>query len=487
MKLNKILNGIEHKIINGKNDLNISDLQYDSRKIKNNDLFIAIKGFNVDGHDYIKEAVEKGATAVIVEKKLKKYLSGITYIEVENTRKEMAVLAKNFFANPLADIDLIGITGTNGKTTTAYLIYNILRKNSFKTAMFGTIKNIIAGEEISATRTTPESLDLYRYFSQAKTAGVQYIVMEVSSHALDLYRVHQMDFSLAVFTNLSPEHLDYHKDLASYRQAKSKLFSQLSPDASAVINLDDKNSGFMLEKSKAHNFKYSLSNQNADLYCQNYKLKQNSLNYQSQGLIKRNFQLKLGGIFNIYNSLAAVLSVFLLGISADKIVNSLEEIKGVPGRFELINAGQDFQLIVDYAHTPDGMENVLEAAKEITKNRLIVLFGCGGDRDRSKRPVMAKLAEDNADYVFLTNDNPRSEDPEFILSEIKSGFSNSFSNYEVISDRKKAIVEAINFAKKDDIILILGRGHEKYQVIKDKKIELDDRKVAYQALKERSS
>ena len=487
MKLNIILKGIEHELIKGEYDLNISDLQYDSRKIKDNDLFIAVKGFNVDGHDYIKEAVEQGAAAVIIEKELSIYFPEITYIKVENTRKEMAVLAKNFFANPLKNMDLIGITGTNGKTTTAYLIYNILRKNSFKTAMFGTIKNIIAGEEISASRTTPESLDLYRYFSKAEIAGVKYIVMEVSSHALDLYRVHQMDFSLAVFTNLSPEHLDYHKDIISYRLAKSKLFSQLSTDAYAVINFDDDNYNFMLEKSKAKNYKYSLNNQNADLYCQNYKLKQNSFHYQSEGLIKRNFQLKLGGIFNIYNSLAAVLSTYLLGIEADKIVSSLEEIEGVPGRFELIDAGQNFQLIVDYAHTPDGMENVLEAACQIAKKRLIVLFGCGGDRDRSKRSVMAKLAEKKADYVFLTNDNPRSEDPELILTEIKSGFSNSFSNYEVIADRKKAIAAAVNFAKKDDILLILGRGHEKYQIIKDKKIEFDDRKVAYQALKERNS
>ena len=487
MRLKQILKGIEHKIIMGQPQLNISNLQYDSRKIEANDLFIAIRGFNVDGHDYIEEAVKKGAIAVIVDKELANYFPGLTYIKVDNTRKEMAVLAKNFFSDPLADLDLIGITGTNGKTTTAYLIYNILSKNSFKTAMFGTVKNIIAGQEIEADRTTPESLDLYRYFSQAKNAGVKYIVMEVSSHALDLYRVYQMDFSLAVFTNLSPEHLDYHKDLKNYRLAKSKLFSQLSKDAFAVINFDDKNSNFMLEKSKAENYIYSLKDRSADLYCQNYKLKQNSLYYQSGGLIKRNFQLKLGGLFNIYNSLAAVLSTFLLGLEIDDIVSSLEAIEGVPGRFELIDAGQDFQLIVDYAHTPDGMENVLTAAKAITKNRLIVLFGCGGDRDRSKRPVMAKLAEDMADYVFLTNDNPRSEAEELILKEIKAGFSQSFSNYKVIADRKKAIAEAVNFAEKDDIVLILGRGHEKYQVIKDKKIELDDRKVAYQALKERSS
>lgn len=483
MKLQKILDGIEFKLVKGDLDIEIKDINYDSRDIKKDNLFIAVSGFKVDGHDFIDSAVKNGASAVIIEKNLNFYYPGVSYIKVENSRREMAAAANNFFNKPLRYIDLIGITGTNGKTTTAFLLYNILKEAGIKTALFGTIKNVIANQELSAKRTTPESLDLYRYFSEMVKKDVKYAVMEVSSHALDLYRVEHMKFALAVFTNLSSEHLDYHKTMDNYKKAKSKLFSQVKNNGFSVLNFDDKSFNFMLSKSNGENYTYSLDDHNSDLFVEDYRLTKHGISYKTIGLFEENFDLKLGGLFNIYNSLAAVLSSYLLGIKKYIAAEALRNIDGVPGRFELINEGQDYQVIVDYAHTPDGMKNVLEAVENIKNARLIVLFGCGGDRDRSKRPLMAELAEEYADFVIVTNDNPRSEEAEKIFSEIKKGFSFDFKDYKIISDRRQAINQAISMAKKDDIVLLLGRGHEKYQIIKDKKIELDDRVVAREFIK----
>ncbi|MFW6280943.1 MAG: Mur ligase family protein, partial [Halanaerobium sp.] len=314
MKLQKILDGIEFELIKGDLNIEIRDINYDSREIKKDNLFIAVFGFKLDGHDFIDSAVINGASAVMIEKELDFYHPGISYIKVENSRREMAAASNNFFNKPLRYIDLIGITGTNGKTTTAFLIYSILKEAGIRTALFGTIKNVIDDEEISAKRTTPESLDLYRYFSKMVEKDVRYAVMEVSSHALDLYRVEQMDFTLAVFTNLSSEHLDYHKTMENYKKAKSKLFSQLKNNGFAVINYDDHYSNFMLLKSNGENYSYSLKNKNTDLYVENYSLKKHGLSYKTAGLFEEKFDLKLGGLFNIYNSLAAVLSSYLLGV-----------------------------------------------------------------------------------------------------------------------------------------------------------------------------
>ena len=481
MKLNKILKNIDFELIKGKLDQEITEIKYDSREIEANNLFVAVSGFEVDGHQFIDQALKNGAAAVVIEKDLSGYQSGVSYIKVDNSRKTMAKLAKNFFENPLEEINLVGITGTNGKTTTSYLLYNILKKYYGRAALFGTIKNIIGSQELDSSRTTPESIDLYRYFSQMRENGVKYGVMEVSSHALDLYRVEGMEFAAAIFTNISPEHLDYHENFENYRAVKARLFAQLNQNKYAVINLDDASSAFITEKSAGENYFYSLSSKEADLYTAEYKLKQKGMEFRTAGRIETNLRLNLGGIFNIYNSLAAILTADLLGVEQRAIKKALIDTAAVPGRFEIINAGQDFQIVVDYAHTPDGMKNVLETAAAVEKNRLIVLFGCGGDRDRAKRPAMAALAEKYADYTIVSNDNPRSEDPAFIFSEIKAGFSNQFNAYQIISDRKKAIEYAVKMAEKDDLVMLLGRGHEKYQILKNKKIELDDRKVAYQA------
>ncbi|ODS50871.1 MAG: UDP-N-acetylmuramoyl-L-alanyl-D-glutamate--2,6-diaminopimelate ligase [Halanaerobium sp. 4-GBenrich] len=481
MELKKLLNNIDYELKSGDLTKNITELKYDSREIEKDNLFVAISGFETDGHQYIDQALDKGAAAVVLEKDREKYEKGVTYIKVKNSRKIMAEIAKNFFSDPLKDINLIGITGTNGKTTTSYLLYNILKEYKSKAALFGTIKNIIGEQELGSKRTTAESVDLYRYFAQMREKNIKYGVMEVSSHALDLYRVYGMDFKAAVFTNISQEHLDYHENLENYREVKSKLFSQLKSNNFAVINNDDQNSDYIKAKSQGKNYTYSLDSETADLYTTQFKLHSQGMEYKTGGKVNSKFLLNLGGIFNIYNSLAAILTAYLLGINKTVIKKALTKINSVPGRFEIINAGQDFQIVVDYAHTPDGMKNVLETAAAMEKNKLIVLFGCGGDRDRSKRPAMAELAEKYADYIIVSNDNPRSENPQQIFSEIKKGFSKKFSAYEIIADRQKAIEKAIKIAKKDDLVMLLGRGHEKYQVLKDGKIELDDRKVAYQA------
>ncbi len=481
MRLKEILNNIDFELIKGSLEKEIDEIQYDSRKIEEDNLFVAVSGFELDGHQFIDQAIKNGATAVLIEKELPDYQKGISYIKVDNSRRTMALLAKNFFEDPLAEIKLIGITGTNGKTTTSYLLYNIFKEYAGSAALFGTIKNVIGDQELDSSRTTPESVDLYRYFSQMQEQGVEYGVMEVSSHALDLYRVEGMKFAAAVFTNISPEHLDYHKNLENYREVKSRLFSQLKKNDFAVINLDDANADYISEKSGGKNYFYSLNSPEADLFTLNYQLHQRGMEYNTGGRIESFFKLNLGGAFNIYNSLAAVLTADLLGVKEHTIQKVLSNIKSVPGRFEIINAGQDFQIVVDYAHTPDGMKNVLETAAAMDKNRLIVLFGCGGDRDRSKRPAMASLAEKYADYTIVSNDNPRSEDPEKIFTEIKAGFSQGFSDYEIIADRKKAIEQAVKTAQKGDLVMLLGRGHEKYQILNNRKIELDDRKVAYQA------
>ena len=481
MELKKLLKNIDFELKKGSLNKTITELKYDSREVEKDNIFIAVSGFEVDGHQFISQAIKNGATAIIIEKDIPQYESGITYIKVNNSRKTMAELAKNFFEDPLSEIKLIGITGTNGKTTTSYLLYNILKEAAGKAALFGTIKNIIGDQELASSRTTPESIDLYRYFAQMREEGVKYGVMEVSSHALDLYRVAGMKFEAAVFTNISPEHLDYHKTLENYREVKSRLFSQLAQDKFAVINLDDPNADYIKEKSGGKKYFYSLDSEAADLYTKDFELHQRGMEYKSGGRIESLFKLRLGGIFNIYNSLASILTANLLGVEAESIEKALAEVDSVPGRFEIINAGQNFQIVVDYAHTPDGMKNVLETAAAMDKNRLIVLFGCGGDRDRSKRPAMAELAEKYADYTIVSNDNPRSEDPEKIFTEIKSGFSESFADYEIIADRKLAIQRAVEIAEEDDLVMLLGRGHEQYQILNNKKIELDDRQVAYQA------
>ena len=485
MNLEQLIDDIKVEFVKGDMDKEISDIKYDSRDIENNDLFVAISGFKTDGHLYIDDAVNNGAKAVLIENELQYYQSGITYIKVNNSRKMMALLARKLFNNPTDKIDLIGITGTNGKTTTSFIIYNLLKDAGYKVGLIGTIKNIVSSSEIlESVHTTPESVDLYRYFNEMISDGFDKAVMEVSSHAIDLFRIEGMKFKTAVFTNLTPEHLDYHINLENYREVKSRLFTMLKPDGFAVLNKDDSTSDYILDKIEGKSFTYSINYSSSDLYTERYSFDLEGLSFKTAGLFTEEFSLKLSGIFNIYNTLAAILSVKLLGINTDIINQSLKSMESVPGRFEKIIEGQNFDVVVDFAHTPDGMENIFRAISKIAKKRIIAVFGCGGDRDKSKRPVMGSIAAEYADTVIITNDNPRSESAVKIIKEIAAGFSKKENvDFYKIPDRKKAIYKAVDLAEEDDFVIILGRGHETRQIFSDKVIELDDREAVREAIK----
>ncbi len=485
MDLAKIINGLEIEYIKGEKALEINEIRYDSRDVEKGDLFICIQGFKTDGHKYIDDVIDKEANVVVIDKELDSYDNSITYIKVADSRKAMAVLAKNFFENPLKEIDLIGVTGTNGKTTTTYLIKEILNQSGYKTGLIGTIEVFNGEESINASRTTPESLDIYRYVAKMREKGVKYTVMEVSSHALALNRVDTMDFKAAVFTNLTQDHLDYHKTMDRYATEKVKLFKKLKSDGTAIINNDDNYAQLFKDTTQQDIITYGIEKES--------ELQPNEIELSLEG-VKFNlndfkYNLNLTGKFNIYNSLAAVGVAKSLGIKEDLIKKSLEGIEGIPGRFETINRGQDFTVIVDYAHTPDSMINVLRAVQHFEHNDIIVVFGCGGERDKKKRPIMGEIAVQYSDYVVVTTDNPRSEVPETIIEEIVEGIKESeySTPYTIEVEREDAIYEAVGKAKKGDVVVIIGKGHETYQVFADKTIDFNDKAVAKAAIQKKLS
>ncbi|MFW5979820.1 MAG: UDP-N-acetylmuramoyl-L-alanyl-D-glutamate--2,6-diaminopimelate ligase [Halanaerobiales bacterium] len=483
MKLKKIIKNISTEKVIGNTSIEIDHITHDSRKVKNNTLFICIEGFNTDGHIYIEEAINKGASAIVVEKKPEKYHEKITYIKVNNSRKAMSYMAEAFYNNPLENLKLIGVTGTNGKTTTTYLIKAILDSAGYKTGLIGTINNIIGSKKEPAGRTTPKSLELYRLFARMIKNNVEIVVMEVSSHALDLERVTGMEFDITVFTNLSQDHLDYHKSFKNYLNAKCKLFQQTSQEGYSIINIDDKYSKEIISASAGHIYTYSHNNKNSDLIASDIKINTKSVSYKTN-IFPGKITVNLSGSFNVYNSLAAIAVAEVMSISFEYIKYGLQNIKGVPGRFELIEEGQPFNIIVDYAHTPDGMENVLKTIQDFNYRKIIIVFGCGGDRDRGKRAEMGKIAVKYGDHCILTSDNPRSEKPIAIIRDIEDGIKelNKNANYTILANRRKAIYKAIKEAKIGDVIIIFGKGHESYQVFADKTIHFDDREVAKEAL-----
>ncbi|ALC91080.1 UDP-N-acetylmuramoylalanyl-D-glutamate--2,6-diaminopimelate ligase [Bacillus sp. FJAT-18017] len=460
----------------------ITSIENDNRKVLEGSLFICIKGYTVDGHDYAKSAVDKGAAAIIAERDLD---VDVPLIIVPDSMRAMAVLADAFYGHPSQSFHLTGITGTNGKTTTSHLIEKIFADADKKTGLIGTMYTRIGTKVFEAKNTTPESLALQKTFRSMAEAGIQHAVMEVSSHALDLGRVHGADFNVAVFTNLTQDHLDYHKSMESYKHAKSLLFSQLGNAYSenpkfAILNADDPASVDFKRATAAHVVTYGIDNQ-ADLRAKDIMLSPKGTSFILNAAGQTySVSMKQIGKFNVYNSLAAIGATICSGISMDEAIKSIESIKGVAGRFELVDAGQDFTIIVDYAHTPDSLENVLKTVKEFAEQRVFVLVGCGGDRDRGKRPLMAKIACDNATDPILTSDNPRTEDPIDILGDMEQGVNGR--DYKVIPDRKEAIEYAVNQARAGDIILIAGKGHETYQEIKGVKYDFDDRIIAREAV-----
>lgn len=486
MKLHKLLENL-HLLIpyNGENP-EITSIENDNRKVQNGSLFICIKGYTVDGHNFADSAVKNGARAILAERPL---LLDVPVIVVKDTARAMAVLADAFYGQPTKKLRLFGITGTNGKTTTSHMIEKIAADKGQKTGLIGTMYTKIADKTLETKNTTPESLTLQKNFHQMVEKGVDTAVMEVSSHALDLGRVHGCDYDIAVFTNLSQDHLDYHKTMDEYKRAKSLLFAQLGNTFDyhkpkfAVLNADDLATEVFIRSTAAHVVTYGIDNP-ADFRAENIEMTASGTRFEIVlGNEKHPIAIQFIGKFSVYNVLASAAAAYVSGIPMNDIIHSLESMEGVAGRFEMVNAGQDYTVIVDYAHTPDSLENVLKTIQQFAQKRIFVVVGCGGDRDRTKRPLMAQIACRYATDPIFTSDNPRSEDPLAILKEMETGVQGAA--YLTISNRKEAIKMAINQASTGDVILIAGKGHETYQIIGDVVHEFDDRLVAREAIEER--
>ncbi|MCX5780902.1 MAG: UDP-N-acetylmuramoyl-L-alanyl-D-glutamate--2,6-diaminopimelate ligase [Firmicutes bacterium] len=487
MQLGEMMQGIEIRLLAGELNQDIKGISYDSRKVKPGDLFVCIKGLKSDGHEYIGQALNRGAVALLVEREIA-VDTKVVVLLTGDSRRALPMAAANFFGHPSQQVKVVGVTGTNGKTTTTHLIQAILEELGARTAIMGTLYARIGDQQIIMGHTTPEALEIQDFMHLVQSEKGDYLIMEVSSHALDLGRVDQIHFHAAVFTNLTQDHLDYHVSMDKYKQAKLRLFSALAREAGAfaVINADDPAAGDFVQASGAKYCLYGV-NQEADVKAiQLHSSLKGSQFTVVHGTDTFDINMKLIGRFNVYNALAAIAFALCEGVDKTIIKSALEKIKGVPGRFELVDCGQDFTVVVDYAHTPDGLENILRTGREILENRLITVFGCGGDRDKSKRPLMGKIAAQYSDFCIVTSDNPRSEDPEAIIDDIIPGLKaveNSY--YAKIIDRREAIHQAICLAKKGDLVVIAGKGHETYQLINDQVLEFDDRLVAAEFLRGR--
>lgn len=492
VSLKELLIGIDVKDSKCARNLKIRGIAYDSREVQPGYLFVCIEGYKTDGHNYVRDAVNNGAILIVAQRKVP-YMDEVSWIIVEDTRKVLALLSAEFFGHPSDYLKIIGVTGTNGKTTTTHLIESILKANGAKVGLIGTINNKIGDKILPVKNTTPESLDLQKLLREMVTAKCTHVVMEVSSHALDLDRVIGVEYDVAVFTNITQDHLDFHENMDNYFKAKSKLFANLGAadrkpyDKFAVINLDDPSGKELTKLSGGKVLTYSVRNDS--------NFKANNIEIDIRGVTfevatpdgKLTLELQLTGLFSVYNSLAALAVGLSQNIEVEKIKSSLEKIPGVAGRFENIDCGQKFAVIVDYAHTPDSLENVLKTAKEITSGQLITVFGCGGDRDKTKRSIMGEVSGKLSDFTVITSDNPRSERPEEIIEQIEEGINRIVGDdrYVKISDRRAGIEYAIQIAKKGDIVLIAGKGHETYQIIGDRVLAFDDKEVAKKALEKR--
>ena len=490
--LKDILSTLDVQQVQGNQNVSIQDITADSRAVKPNSLFIALDGATVDGHNYIDKAVDAGAVAVIVSKPVT-VPDDVCVITVADTRQAMMSCVPYFFDYPANRMRMVGVTGTNGKTTTTHMIRHILKAQGHKVGVIGTVHIMIGDTSYPIHNTTPDVVDLQHILHQMVQENVEYCVMEVSSHALALGRVSGVEFDTAVFTNLTQDHLDFHKTFENYLAAKCKLFEQVSApnqvkdNKGAVINIDDSYGHRVMEKTTAPTITYSTLGKgtlNASDVHMSTKNSQYTVNYKGESYP---VSMNTTGLFNVYNTLAAIGACLQEGISMEAIDTALKTFSSVPGRFELIEEGQDFAVVVDYAHTPDGLQNILETAKAIKENRIIIVFGCGGDRDATKRPIMGRIAAEYGDKIYVTSDNPRTEDPVQIVKDVEVGVKEALrdgTSYEVIVDRREAINHAIHDAKAGDIVIIAGKGHENYQILKNETIHFDDREEARKALKE---
>jgi UDP-N-acetylmuramoyl-L-alanyl-D-glutamate--2,6-diaminopimelate ligase len=485
MQLKTLAAAVSPRQIIGPTDRVVESIAYDSRRVQRNSLFVALRGEKSDGHQFIEQAVEKGATTIVTEHEIQSPRA--TCVVVENTRSALADLAATFYQQPARRLKLAAVTGTNGKTTTTFLIKHICEKAGLRCGLLGTVRYEIADRLLPAVRTTPESLDVYDLLAQMVNAGCKAAAMEVSSHALAQERVRGIEWDVAVFTNLTQDHLDFHGTMENYFEAKSQLFTGLANQRSkmtptAIINLDDPYGAKLVDRlgKKIPVITFGMG-VHADFRASNYHAEFAGTSYQLDARGKSYLvRVPLIGRFNVANSMAALAAASSMGISLREAILSLGRSPQVPGRLEAVPARRQFQVFVDYAHTPDALLNVLKTARELSPRKLIVVFGCGGDRDKQKRPLMARVADENADYSIITSDNPRKEDPDAIITEAAKGFRSD--RYEKITDRTKAIARAIELAQPRDIILIAGKGHEAYQEFADHTIPFDDIQVARRAL-----
>ena len=476
MILSDILNGVDVLDILGNKEIEISEIVFDSRKAVKNSLYIAIKGTLVDGHQYIPSAIEKGAKAIVCEVLPEQKEEGIIYIKVENSSKVLGLLASNFYGNPSEKLTLVGITGTNGKTSVSTLLFDIFKKMGYSSVLISTVEYRIGDEVFPSTHTTPDIITLNKILSKAVEQGCQYAFMEVSSHGIHQGRIYGLNFRIAGFTNITHDHLDYHKTFLEYLNTKKRFFDELPQTAVAITNIDDKNGLVMLQNTKAKKKTYAVKTL-ADYHGKLLELDFDGMLLDFNG---KEFWTTLTGKFNVYNLLLVFAIARELGFEENEILTTISKLKRVNGRFEVLKSQGGIIFVVDYAHTPDALENILDSINEIrTKNeRLITIFGCGGDRDREKRPEMGKVATRKSTLAIITSDNPRTEDSAQIIKEIEAGVeSQNFSKYITIPDRKEAIKMAIKFAEPKDIVLVAGKGHETYQEINGVRHHFDDKET----------
>lgn len=482
-QLKDILYKVHIEAVHGATDVVVSKIEFDSRKIELNDVFVAIRGTLSDGHDYIEKALSLGAIAVICEEFPSVLVNGVTYIMVKDSNEALAYLSANYYENPSEKIRLVGITGTNGKTTIASLLYQLFKKAGYKVGLLSTVKIMVDEQEFKATHTTPDSLTINKYLDLMVQEGCEFCFMEVSSHGVHQKRTEALRFEGGVFTNLSHDHLDYHNSFAEYRDVKKSFFDNLSKDAFAITNIDDKNGLVMLQNTKARKLTYALKSY-ADYKAQ---ILENQLSGLLLKINDNEVWVKLIGSFNAYNLLAIYGVAVELGIEKMEALRLLSELESVSGRFQFIVSESKITAIVDYAHTPDALENVLKTIEDIrTKNeQLITVVGCGGDRDKTKRPIMANIASSMSDKAIFTSDNPRTENPETIIEEMEKGVEpQNFKKTVSILDRKQAIKTACQLANPNDIILIAGKGHETYQEINGVRHDFDDLKIVTELLQQ---
>lgn len=471
----------------GDGNTEITAVEYDSRAVGPGALFIALRGSKADGHDYMSEALTRGAVAVLAEET--RDLEGrVNLILVPDTRKVLPLVGKVFYQDPAARLNLLGVVGTNGKTTSTFLLHSILKEAFNRAGLIGTIHHLLGERTEPAGNTTPGALDLQRLFAEMVKNEVKFAVMEVSSHALALGRVEGLSFAGGLFTNITRDHLDFHGTFDEYLQVKSSFFKGLAPEAAAVINIDDPYGPYIIRCTRARKLTYGFAPE-ADIRAEEVTMTMKESTFTAcTPWGKRTLRLSLPGKFNVYNALGALGLSLALNVELDTACRGVEKLTGVPGRFEVVPGGKDFTVVVDYAHTPDGLANVLRTARSLAKNRVFVVFGCGGDRDRGKRREMGRIAALLSDFSIVTSDNPRSEDPAAIAGEIAEGFqkTDAAGRYRIILDREQAIREAINLAGPGDMVIIAGKGHETYQIFKDRTLYFNDRETAAAALKERN-